>query len=71
MRTLNNKQKTIVFDVIQLLNARFKDNKLEHRIDFFMIQNLSDILHSCNLTGNDDHRIEKFFTEFEKVLLPF
>ena len=71
MKTLNKTQETIVFDVIDLLNSRFKDNKLEHRIDFFMIQNVSDILHSCNLTGNDDQRIEKFFTEFEKVLLPF
>jgi hypothetical protein len=71
MRILNRTQENIVFDVIELVNARFKDNKIEHRIDYFMVQNLSDILNSCNLTGYDDDRISKFYKEFGNDLLPF
>jgi hypothetical protein len=71
MRMLNRTQENIVFDVIELINERFNDNKIEHRIDYFMIQNVSDILKSCNLTGYDDDRISKFFKEFGNDLLPF
>lgn len=71
MRTLNKRQETIVFNVIDLINERFEDNKLEHRIDYLMILNLNDIVHSCNLTGYDDERLAEFFKEFKDDLLPF
>ena len=71
MKTLNRKQEKIVFEVIDLLNTRFKTNKIEGKIDYLMIENLHDIIHCCDLTGYDDERLASFYKEFGDDLLPF